>query len=233
MHVVVVEDEPVIAERLRRQVNEILGRRLDKLKQFNNLDDARDYLAGQVIDVLFLDLNLRGESGFDLLKTITAASFHTIIVSACTDEAVTAFEFGVLDFVAKPFTQARLEQAINRLLDVNLRQDYGVRYLSVKQAGIIKLVEVSHIDYIVAAGHYSELVTGEKTYLYDKAVEKLLAILPPNFERIHRSYIANMNKAGLLIAEAGSRYYLELGDGRRLPVGRSRFKRIKNRFGIS
>lgn len=233
MHIVIVEDEPVIAERLHRQISNILGDRLDRLKHFDNLDDARDYLDGKIIDLLFLDLNLRGEDGFELLKIVTAASFHTIIVSACTGEAVKAFEFGVLDFVAKPFTQTRLEQAITRMLDVNLRQDYGVRYLSVKQAGVIKLVEVSRIDYIVAAGHYSELMVGGKTHLHDKSVDKLLAILPPNFERVHRSYIANMNKVKSLFADPGSKYYLEFRDERQIPIGRSRFKQIKNRFDIS
>ena len=109
-----------------------------------------------------------------------------IFKSAC--QLAMAFEFGVPDFVAKPFPRERLEQALNRLLDVNLRQDYGVRYISVKQAGIIKLLEVSRIDYIKAAGHYSELVMGKEMRLHDKSVNKLLAILPPNFERIHRSY---------------------------------------------
>lgn len=233
MHILIVEDEPVIAQRLQRQISEILGNKLGRLNILHNLDDARDYIAGQSIDLLVLDLNLHGESGFELLMTFTAASFHTIIVSACMDEAIRAFEFGVLDFVAKPFTRERLEQAFNRLLDANLRQDYGVRYLSVKQAGAINLLEVSRIDYIEAAGHYSEVVIGGEIRLHDKSIDKLLAILPPSFERIHRSYIVNMNKVLRLITEPGSKYHLELTDGRTLPIGRSRFKLIKSRFHIS
>ncbi|MCJ8270572.1 MAG: response regulator [Psychrosphaera sp.] len=127
MQVVIVEDEPVIAERLERQISQILGEKLGKIIWFDDLDDAQEHLAEHSIDLLFLDLNLHGDDGFDLLKTVTADSFHTIIVSAHADQAIKAFEIGVLDFVAKPFTQQRLEQAINRMLTQEQRADYGSR----------------------------------------------------------------------------------------------------------
>jgi two-component system response regulator LytT len=87
MQVIIVEDEPVIAQRLERQISPILGDKLNKLRWFDNLDDARDHLAEHTIDLLFLDLNLYGDDGFELLKTVTADSFHTIIVSAHADYA--------------------------------------------------------------------------------------------------------------------------------------------------
>jgi two-component system, LytTR family, response regulator LytT len=230
MHVLIVEDEPVISERLQRQVSEILGTKLDKLKYFDNLDDAQEYIAEQSIDLLFLDLNLQGEDGFELLGSLTASSFHTIIVSAYADKAIKAFEYSILDFVAKPFTKQRLEQALNRVMDISLRQDYAVRYLSVKLAGVIKLIEIGQIDYIQASGHYSELVVNDDIYLHDKTIQKLLALLPPNFEQIHRSYIVNMNKVSSLFGEPGSKYKLVLKNGQQLPISRSRFVEIKRKL---
>lgn len=226
MHILIVEDEPAIAERLERQIRQLLGSQLDKLKYCDNLDDAQDYIAEQAIDLLFLDLNLHGENGFALLQTLTAESFHTIIVSAYSEKAIDAFSYGVLDFIEKPFTQERLEKALQRLLDVNSRQCYGARFLSIKQAGKIALVEISLIEYIAAAGHYSELFLHDKVYLHDKSIEKLLALLPPNFERIHRSYAINMNKVSHLHIDDGSKYSLEFNNGKRLPIGRSRFPGI-------
>jgi two-component system response regulator LytT len=227
MHVLIVEDEPVITERLVRQMNQILGKNLSKLKTLDNIDDAQEYIFDQSIDLLCLDLNLKGASGFDLLKLLAASSFHTIVISAHTDEAVKAFEYGVLDFVAKPFTLERLQKAVNRILDTNLRQDYGVRYLSVKNVGVVKLIEVSQIEYIQASGHYSELVCDQEKQLHHKSIEKLLAILPPNFERIHRSYIVNMNMVARLSVKPGSTYELVLACGTILPIGRSRISSIK------
>jgi two-component system response regulator LytT len=230
MHVLIVEDEPAISERIQRQVSQILGNRLGKLKSFDNLDDAQEYIAEQSIDLLFLDLNLQGEDGFELLGSLTASSFHTVIISAYADKAIQAFEYSILDFIAKPFTKQRLEQAINRILDVKFRQDYGVRYLSIKLAKEIKLIEISDIDYIIAADHYSELVINEKKMLHDKSIQKLLLLLPPSFEQIHRSYIVNMNKVLNVIAEGGSKYTLTLKNGEQLPISRSRFSVIKSKL---
>jgi two-component system response regulator LytT len=230
MHVIIVEDEPAILRRLERQITELMGDKLAKLKCFNNLDDAQDYISHQTIDVLFLDLNLRGKNGFSMLSTLTASSFHTIIVSAYADKAIEAFEYGVLDFIAKPFTKARLQQAISRLSDTQQRQDYGLRYLSVKQASITQLIEINQIDYIVASGHYSEIFFKESSRLHDKPIQKLLPLLPPNFEHIHRSYLVNMNKVSYLKSEPGSKYTLELTNGQKLPISRTHYSKIKEKL---
>lgn len=230
MQVLIVEDEPVIAERLKRQIGEILGEKLTRCQWFDTLDDARDYLADNVVDLLFLDLNLYGENGFELLKDATAGSFHTIIVSAHADQAIKAFEFGVLDFVAKPFTQARLAKAIERMQNLQLRSDYSARLLSIKKAGAIELLEVESIDYITACGHYTEIFCQGKVHLHDKSIERLQALLPANFERIHRSHIVNMNQVKRLLVEPGSKYGIELKSGTVLPVGRTRYSQIKEKL---
>ena len=69
MRVLIVEDEPIIARRIERLTREILGERLTHLKAIRDLHEARAHLFSTPIDVLFLDLNLNGKDGFDLLKT--------------------------------------------------------------------------------------------------------------------------------------------------------------------
>lgn len=231
MNILILEDEPVIAARLERYLRDILSERLLRIKWLDNLDDARDYLATCPIDLLMLDLNLHGEDGFELLKELSAASFHTIVVSAYADRAITAFEYGVLDFIPKPFDLERLRRGIARFQNTGFRHACGARYLSIKQAGVIKLVEVEKLDYVVANGHYSDLVLGDDTRLHDKSIERLLAILPPNFERIHRSYLVNMNRVSELIIETGGRYSVKLKSGKLLPLGRSRFADVKQKLG--
>lgn len=231
MQVMIVEDEPVIAQRLRRQVTEILGNKLSRIVHFDTLDDARDHLSDNVIDLLLLDLNLYGENGFELLKTVTADSFHTIIVSAHAEQAIKAFEYGVLDFVAKPFDQERLTLAIERMLSKQQSSNYAPRKLSIKKAGIIELIEVADISHINASGHYTEVFCHRQSYLHDKSIERLYQLLPANFERIHRSHIVNMNCVKKLQIEPGSKYTVELNDGTVLPVGRSRYPDIKAKLG--
>ena len=115
LRIALVEDEEIVARRLQRLLGRVLGDRRTSITRLTNLHDALDYLADHPIDLLFLDLDLGGEDGFRLLGEAVAASFHTIIVSARHDQALRAFEYGVVDFVAKPYTEDRLRQAIERV----------------------------------------------------------------------------------------------------------------------
>lgn len=224
---VIVEDEFMVAKRLQRLISNILAEQDFSLKAFNTFDDAADFLHSHTIDALFLDLNLNGEDGFSLLKQQVSQSFHTIVVSANTDRALEAFEYGVLDFVAKPFTQERLTSAIQRLTSQNFRTN--CKFLSYKKAGAINLLEVSSIEYIQAAGHYSEVFTHDtqSPVLHDKNLEKLLPLLPSNFFRIHRSYIVDLQSIATIHAQSGSKYSVTLKSGQELPVGRTRVAELK------
>ncbi|MEO1370054.1 MAG: response regulator, partial [Acidobacteriota bacterium] len=102
----IVEDEALVARRLRRLLVDILGADRVEILWSPDLPDARRRLAdGTRIDALFLDLNLNGRDGFDLLSEAVAGRFETIVVSAHAERAIEAFEYGVLDFIAKPFGQ--------------------------------------------------------------------------------------------------------------------------------
>ncbi len=229
MRVIIVEDEVLLASRLKRLCKEILEDKLSHIKLFSNLDDADDYINEHSIDLLFLDLNLKGQDGFQLLKLSVAGSFHTIVVSAYSNRAIEAFEYGVLDFVPKPFTRARLVQALDRM-DNKTRTPNSptTRYLSVKKHGRIELVSIDDIIYVKGAGNYSELYLKDKSVLlHDKSLTRLSAILPTKFERLHKSYIVAMDMIVALVAVSGSDHKVELKEGTRLPVSRSKIKELR------
>lgn len=114
MKILIVEDEPLIAQRLLREARHYFGSRLSQLHHCDDLDDALALLDASRFDLLLLDLNVLGEDGFKILQlkhmasNENAISFQVIIISAHTERAVTAFGFGVVDFVPKPFSQERL-----------------------------------------------------------------------------------------------------------------------------
>ncbi len=232
MKVVIVEDEPLLQQRIARFTTNILGKRLQQISQFHNLEEAEDYLAQHEVDLLLLDLNLQGKSGFSLLQNQLAKAFHTIVISAYSEKAIEAFEYGVLDFIAKPLKEERLAKALARLTDNSLRNHYGCRYLSVTKLSAIELLEVSEISYIKADGHYSQihLSNTEDTFLHSKSIEKIQMLLPEQFERIHRSYIVNINQVKRLLIESGGRYFAELHNSEQLPIGRARFQELKAKF---
>jgi len=228
----IVEDEPLIAQRLERFCREILGGKLGSLRVAAMFAEASARLDEAPIDLLLLDLNLHGRDGMELLRASVAGSFHTIVVSANTEQALRAFEFGVIDFVPKPFSRERLALALARVTGPDGRAAGAVKFLAVKKHGRVDLVEIDRIVYLEGAGAYAELVLDDgKRELHDKTLEKLHALLPPAFERIHKSYVVRWSAVKALHASEGSRYEAELRNGVRLPVGRTRYRELREKLG--
>ena len=231
MKLVLIEDEPLVAQRLARFCREILAGALEKLHTATTLDEAGAWLAENPVDVVLLDLNLEGQDGMELLKRSVASAFHTIIVSANTDRALEAFQYGVIDFVPKPFSRERVAQALDRVRNPAARAAFAARHLAVRKSGRIELVAMDDVLYVQGAGNYSELVlVNGRRELHDKTLEKLTTVLPADFERIHKSFLVRMSSVKALHAAEGSHYEVELKNGTCLPIGRARYKEIRGRL---
>ena len=232
MRILIVEDEPLIRERLLRMCSELAGGRA-RFDVAADLDLAGDRLQRSLYDGLLLDLNLGGEDGFELLRQAVAGRYHCVVVSAHRDRALQAFEHGVLDFVPKPFTRERLGLALDRLLDAARYRPGLARYLGIWRAQGAASVELSDVLWIRADGDYSEvrLVNG-RSELHDKSLAALTAVLPPDFVRCHRSCLVNLRHVRSLHAGSGSRYWLVMADGKELPVGRVHVPALRRELGL-
>jgi len=230
MKILIIEDEARIAKRIERMTRDFFDKEVQILL-CDSLENGLNTIDQNTIDLLLLDLNLNGEDGFDVLQNVVAKSFQTIIISAYTDKAITAFNYGVLDFVPKPFDQNRLEQAFMRFTTSEKQPNGDIQFLAVKKAKTIKLISIKDIRYIKGAGIYTELhLSDGRIELHDKSLESLEKLLPQMFERIHKSYILCWNEADKLVVEAGGRYNMLLKNGELLPVGRSKYKEIKHKL---
>jgi len=231
MRILVIEDESIIARRTIRMTQAHFGDSLVSIHHCDDLPSGLDYLNSNDIDLLLLDLNLNGEDGFDVLKEMVSHSFHTIIISAYTDKAIEAFEYGVLDFVPKPFNEKRLGQAFCRYTDKSEPKDNGLKYLSIQKRGSQHLIEVDDIVYIQGARIYTEIFfVDRKKEIHSKSLDRLSDLLPSSFERVHKSYIVDMQKVASIHAESGGKYTLTLKDGTQLPVSRSKYKGLKEKW---
>jgi two-component system, LytTR family, response regulator len=238
MRVAIVEDEAVVARRLIRLVTKILGDQLERIDHLGSLSGARAHLGRSWIDLLFLDLNLRGRDGFRLLADAVSRPFDTVVVSAHHDQALRAFEYGVVDFVPKPFDQARLELAIGRVLDRGAGRDAvwaaarrGARYLAVRKAREVVPIPISEVLFVQGAGDFSELHCRDGgVHLHQKTLTRLEGILPTTFERIHRSFIVDVRAIRAFRAEEGSRYFVRLEGGQEVPVSRAKARALRARF---
>lgn len=230
MKILIIEDEARIAKRIERMTRDYFDKEVQILLS-DSVESGLSTIEKQPIDLLLLDLNLNGEDGFDVLQTVISRSFQTIIISAYTDKAITAFHYGVLDFVPKPFDEQRLAQAFTRFTTPERKSGQDIQFLAVKKGKTIKLIPIKDIRYIKGAGIYTELhLSNDHIELHDKSLESLEKLLPETFERIHKSYILCWQEAEKLVVEAGGRYNMLLKNGELLPVGRSKYKEIRQKL---
>ena len=234
MHILIVEDEVMVARALVRMIGSIFDGKSHTVHHAKSLPAATVYIEEEKIDLLFLDLNLDGEDGFTLLADLVSRSFQTIIVSANTHRAIKAFDFGVIDFVAKPFVEERLAQAVNKL-SLPLEHANGgtgsAEVLGVRHGGSTRLVAVEELAYAKGADNYSELhLTGGEVLLHEKSLGQLMCVLPQSFQRTHKSYVTNMTLIRGLKSHPGSKYKLELTSGTTLPIGRIYLPDLRTRL---
>jgi DNA-binding LytR/AlgR family response regulator len=227
VRILVVNNDTGEALLLERLCRAILASRLEHIAIADSVLGAAAQLAEVAFDVVLLDPQLLPSDGLDLLSTRTECAFQTIIVSARTDLALRAFDYGVLDFVPKPISRERLARALRRVAP----RSPSNPFLAVRRLGRIDLIAVDDLIYVEGADKYSELVlaNGQRNF-YDKCLGRLEATLPRSFVRIHKSFLVRFNMVSRLHVLKGSRYFAELKDGTRLPVGRSRYERVKARL---
>lgn len=231
MNILIIEDESRIAKRIERMTPDIFGSSLHSLAHVDNLAEGLEFIKKHPLDLVLLDLNLNGDNGFDILATAVSESFHTIIISAYKDKAISAFEYGVLDFVPKPFNRERLEQAFNRAVTKERVETSEIKLLAVKKRERIQLIPIENLLFIKGAGPYTELFLMDGTKeLHDKSLEKLEQLLSHSFERVHKSYLVKMSEVKEIIVKSGSKYMAELKNGTQIPIGRTKYKDIKSKW---
>ncbi len=120
----IVEDDKLTARTIQHLCGEAFseGAETTSIRHFDRMVPALYYIQENPIDLLILDINLQGDSGFELLTRPEKPAFHTIIVSSESGNAVNAFDFGVLDFIVKPITRERFMAAIARMRSVESAQ---------------------------------------------------------------------------------------------------------------
>ncbi|MBD5778138.1 response regulator transcription factor [Pelagicoccus sp. NFK12] len=232
MNILIVEDEASIMDRLKRLTRNILGERLQNLATAQSLAEAEATLNNSACDVLMLDLNLNGRDGFELLRKLASRSFHTIVISAYTSRAIEAYEHGVIDFVPKPFDEERLAQSFRRILGHDTQRTHFAKFLAVRCHGRIELVCLDEIEHIQADGPCSHIIkTDGSRRAHDKMLKDLELLLPPSFERVHKSYIANMAAVSGLAMGPDHKNFLQFSSRRSIPLSRSKTKELKAKLG--
>ena len=231
MNIVIVEDEPASARLLEKMLEKIDSLNIAKIKIYSSIDEAKSGLAGKV-DILFLDLNLMGRSGFEILEEFASEPFDTIVTTAYPGYALRAFELGVRDYMVKPFSQERLQKALARVPTVQEKKTPAISTIVVKEKGKITPISVKGIVLVRSADDYAELYCDDGSKrLCSKRMDFLEKRLPNDFMRIHRSAIVRLSKVKNLLVRTGGKYCVDIeGVEEPAPVGRKYYKTIRDRL---
>jgi two-component system, LytTR family, response regulator len=188
-------------------------------------------------DVVFLDVQMPGCGGFDVLELLGSDLPSTIIFVTAYDEyALRAFEAGALDYLLKPFDDARFHRALDRAKDKLAHytplQPQRVERIVVKSRGEVLFLNAADIDWIEAVGYYACLHVGSDTHLLRRTLLELVRDLDEDkFMRIHRSIIVNLDRIHGLELQNGGDYEVVLKSKVRLRLSRRFRKRLQDRMG--
>ena len=243
--VVVVDDEKLAREGLR-----------DLLAGYSDIDVVATCASGQAAvksivdlapDIVFLDVQMPGMSGFDVIRTVGADAMPFVIFTTAFDRyALDAFEAHAVEYLLKPYSDERFAEAVERgktavrerrfaqlgeriaalLHDVgnNTKPGTGstsVERITVRSAGRTYFVAIGDIDWIEGADYYASLHTAGRQHLVRETLASLAARLDPRtFLRVHRSAIVNVNRVKEIRTSPARESFAVLADGTRIRLAR-------------
>lgn len=247
LKVLIVDDEPLALDYMERLLSSV-----DDIEIIARCRSGREALAelqNQSIDLMFLDIQMPGLNGLDVVKRCQSDVMPAVVFATAYDEyAVRAFEANAVDYLLKPFESERVIEAVSRakdrLLSVALQsgKDAAVAAIAgleggpellagevqerparlpIKDGPHTHLVELETIDWIDAAGDYMCVHAGNETYILRSTMKELEKKLTGEFVRIHRSTIVNLHKVRSVDAIPKGECLLHLDDDVSLKVSRN------------
>jgi two-component system, LytTR family, response regulator len=233
---VIVDDEPLARSNLAILLR--LDPKIEIVGECSSGIDAPALIRDTRPDLVFLDVQMPECDGFDVLELLGKDVPPAIVfVTAYDQYALRAFEAGALDYLLKPFDNARFALALDRARQkIKLAKDLPRKLdrLAIKNAGQVSFLRTSEIDWIEAADYYACLHIGKRTHMLRRSIADLEHDLDPAiFCRIHRSTIVNLDRVhGLNLNEDGE-YEVLLENETKLRLSRSYRKQLQNRLGLS
>jgi two-component system LytT family response regulator len=229
----VVDDEPLA----RRNVTVLLQRdpEIESIAECGSGAEAIEVIRRCKPDLVFLDVQMPECGGFDVLELLGADVPPTVIfVTAYDKYALQAFEAGALDYLLKPFDDARFRRALHRAKDklahYSQLPPQATKRLAVRSPGQLLFLNVSDIDWIEAASYYACVHVGRDTHIIRRTLSELEQDLGEEFIRIHRSIIVNVDRIHGLELQEGGDYEVVLKSKVRLRLSRRFRKRLQDRM---
>src|SRR4051794_2630946 len=250
LRIVIADDEPLARQRLLMLLAD--EQNVEVVAECGDGPAALAAIESLHPDLVFLDVEMPGASGFDLIDTVGPERMPCVIfVTAFDNYALRAFEVRALDYLLKPFDRDRFRAAVTRAREHIAGRSEGAlerRLLElvhglkpaahllerfvVKASGRVFFVRASEIEWIEAAGNYVKLHVGAETHLFRETMNAVEEKLDPDlFYRIHRSHIVNIERVRELQPSFNGEYVVCLKSGARLTLSRGYREKLQERIG--
>lgn len=236
MRVIIVDDEHLARAVLR----EYLGHHtdIDMVAECANGFEAMKAITQLSPDLVFLDIQMPKLDGFEVAE-LAGNQVQSIFVTAYDQFALRAFEVHAVDYLLKPFSQARLDAALAHartrttpplapLLAEAAARHGPVTRILIRDGAQVHVVPVATIDMLEAQDDYVRITAGGKAWLRHGTLAELETQLDAAaFVRIHRSWIVALRAVALIEPVTKDSYCAVLQDGLRLPVSRRGYPRLR------
>jgi two-component system, LytTR family, response regulator len=236
MRALLVDDEPLARRELRRLLGAIRG--IEVVGEAGNIDEARESIERLAPDVVFLDIQMPGGTGFDLLAKLDRVP-RVIFTTAYDQYAVKAFEVNALDYLLKPVEPERLAAALRKLQSARSAPgitagDAPLEQLFVRDGPRCWFVPLREVSLISSEGNHVRLLWGKERPLLGRSLAALeLKLDPRRFFRANRGQIVNLEFIQDLEPGEGGRLHLQLRDGPEIEVSRRQARLFRARTTVS
>lgn len=248
LRTMIADDEPLARERLKLLLAPDPD--VDIVAECRNGSEVVKSLKTAKADLLFLDIQMPGRDGFEVIEEIGPANMPiTVFVTAHNQHAVNAFEVHALDYLVKPIERKRLEQTLTRvkqrvqlekafaareqissavdaLRQVTSHPERPQRFLT-RSGDTVSVVSVNDIEWIEAADYYVCLHAGGKRHLLRESIRALETKLDPRkFIRLHRSAIVNLDHVREIHRDGQAEGWALLSTGVRVRLNRNGWRKL-------
>lgn len=190
LNCIVVDDEPLQQDILKDYIAEIPG--LELIQIFSDGKEVAGFLNLNSIDLIFLDINMPGLNGVDLVKRLINPP-AVIFTTAYPEYAIEGFNLDAVDYLLKPISFSRFSKAVEKFLRTSAPLPSEKDFILVKSGKKEFRLKIESIHYIESMGDYVRMITSNQAILTHGTMQQFLEMLPSNqFSRIHKSFIVNM-----------------------------------------
>ncbi|WP_028412311.1 LytR/AlgR family response regulator transcription factor [Priestia sp. J2] len=245
LRVLIVDDEMLARDELKYLLHRT--KEVDFIEEAESIEEALDKMMDEKPDLLFLDIQLSDDSGFDIAKRLKKMKKPPAIIFATAYDqyALQAFEVDAIDYILKPFDEERVVQAIHKYKKMRVphhavkeeepigESSSQTGKLAISVDDSIVLVNIEDILFVGLIEGEVTIQTISESYHTADTLAMLEKKLPSqSFVRVHRGYIVNVHHISEVQPWFNSTYNLVMKNDKRVPVSRTYAKELKKRLGI-